>query len=287
MSVREVPPDRFSSVSGLMASVSTAYTAAHGHPLEHDGLVSRQVRRRRWSVGIRTAVIGSLAVALVTGVVVVRDLARASGTPVPLAQVDPAAGEGSGTDPDGTDQDSADPGGILPSAVTPPDAVPPDPAPPIADPVTLAVHVVGQVNSPGVVRVAAGSRVIDAITAAGGLTTGADSGAVNLARQVVDGEQVYVPAPGEQVPVVAGPPAALPAPGDGSGPATAPGGAPIDLNTADAAALDSLPGIGPALAGRIITWREANGGFGAIDDLLEVSGIGPAVLAKIRDLVAV
>ncbi|SDD09047.1 competence protein ComEA [Sanguibacter gelidistatuariae] len=279
------PPDRLASVSGLMASVSTAYTAAHGHPLEHDGLISRQVRRRRWSVGVRTAVIASLAVALVTGVVVVRDLARTSGTPMSLAQVDPgSAGAATGPGAEGTDPGSAS-GGQASGKETTADPQTTDP-PAGAALVVLAVHVVGQVNSPGVVEVAPGSRVIDAITAAGGLTAGADPGAVNLARPVVDGEQIYVPAPGEQVPVAAGQPAAA-QPTVGAAPGAAQGTAAINLNTADAVALDALPGIGPALAGRIVAWREQNGGFGAIDDLLEVSGIGPAVLSKIRDLVTV
>lgn len=268
-------PDRLTSVSALMGSVSTAYTAAHGHPLDHDGLVAGQVRRRRWSVGVRVAVIASLAVALVTGVVVIRDLARASGTPMPLAQVDPgsvgpAGGPASSPATEVGEGDSGSPSTASPATSSPATAL-------------VAVHVVGQVNNPGVVEVAAGSRVVDAITAAGGLTEEADAGAVNLARPVVDGEQVYVPAPGEEVPVAAGP--AAPAPG--SVPGTVPSVALLDLNSADAAALDTLPGIGPALAGRIIAWREANGGFASVEDLLEVSGIGPAVLAKIRDLVAV
>ena len=292
------PPDRLASVSGLMSSVSTAYTAAHGHPLDHDGLVARQQRRRRWAVGIRTAVVAALALALVVGVVVVRDLARTAGAPVPLAKIDPAASPETGTPGAGDDPASS--------------AVPPEPgtdgtsgaagASDASEPGRLdaaggaaaattevAVHVVGQVSSPGVVEVATGSRVIDAITAAGGLTERADAGAVNLARVVVDGEQIYVPVPGEVVPAPAPPPTgtapAAQDPGAAPG-ATAPG-AVINLNTADVAALDTLPGIGPAIAGRIVDWRETHGGFAAVDDLLEVAGIGPAVLTKIRDLVTV
>lgn len=295
------PPDRLASVSGLMASVSTAYTAAHGHPLAHDGLVTRQATRRRWSVGIRAAVVASLALAVVTGVVVVRDLARTSGAPVPLAEVDPTAGQGSSdrgsadaqedTAPRGTGDGAAGDstgGGDLAGAM-PDDNSTGAATGPVG---AVAVHVVGQVTSPGVVEVAAGSRVIDAITAAGGLTEAADSGAVNLARPVVDGEQIYVPVPGEtppaQVPVAELPSgSASTAPGTGTSGATPAAGAAINLNTADVAALDTLPGVGPAIAGRIVDWREAHGGFATVDDLLEVSGIGPAVLAKIRDLVTV
>ncbi|KZM76607.1 competence protein ComEA [Cellulosimicrobium sp. I38E] len=139
------------------------------------------------------------------------------------------------------------------------------------------MHVVGQVAAPGLVTVAADARVADALEAAGGATAEADLAALNLARTVTDGEQIVVPRPGEAVPA-AGP--AAPAAG-----ATA-GGA-VDLNAADATALDALPGIGPVLAERIVAWRDENGPFTTVDELGEVSGIGPAVLADVRDLVRV
>jgi competence protein ComEA len=156
-----------------------------------------------------------------------------------------------------------------------------------ADPsAPVVVHVVGQVAAPGLVRVPAGSRVADAVDAAGGLTAEADQGAVNLARAVVDGEQLVVPRPGEVA-------LAAPAPGAGPvvGPAPAPGapgpGAPVRLSTATPAELDALPGIGPVLAARIVEWREANGGFRDVEELAEVSGIGDAVLEDLRPLVVV
>ncbi|KRC35908.1 competence protein ComEA [Oerskovia sp. Root918] len=138
------------------------------------------------------------------------------------------------------------------------------------------MHVVGAVGAPGLVTVPEGSRVADALAAAGDATAEADLAGVNLAREVVDGEQIVVPRPGEVV-------AAAP------GPATAPGSeaGPVDLNSADQTALDALSGIGPVLAARIVEWREANGRFTSVEELGEVSGIGDALLARLRDQVRV
>lgn len=147
----------------------------------------------------------------------------------------------------------------------------------------VVVHVTGAVASPGVVELPAGSRVDDAVSAAGGATADADLAAVNLARPAVDGEQIHVPVPGEE-PVVAPPgpqPGGTTPSGSGTATGTAAGGA-VDINTADAAALDTLPGVGPAIAQRIVEHREANGPFRSVDDLQDVPGIGPATLEKIR-----
>lgn len=145
--------------------------------------------------------------------------------------------------------------------------------------VPTVVHVAGRVARPGIVRLTAGSRVVDALEAAGGPLGDADLSAINLARPVVDGEQVYVPAPGEAVPAVSGP-------GGGDGPAGGVDG-PIDLNAADTAALDTLPGVGPVLAERIVAWRAEHGRFTSVDELGEVSGIGEKLLGQIRDRVTV
>lgn len=142
----------------------------------------------------------------------------------------------------------------------------------------VVVHVVGQVTRPGVQRLPAGSRVSDALAAAGGATRGADLAAINLARLLVDGEQVVVPRPGEALPSAG----AGAAPGVGGAPA--PGGR-LSLNTADVAALDTLPGIGPVIAQRIVDWREQHGRFTSVDELAEVSGIGEKLLAQVRPLV--
>lgn len=150
-------------------------------------------------------------------------------------------------------------------------------APEVTDPEfsTLTVHVVGQVRRPGVVEVPEGSRVVDAIKAAGGLRDERLRIEVNLARLVIDGERIEVRRQ---------PSAENPSPPGVSAPSSV---EPINVNSADAGALDSLPGIGPVLASRIITWREQNGPFPNIDVLGEVSGIGPTLLERLRPLVTV
>jgi len=140
----------------------------------------------------------------------------------------------------------------------------------------VVVHVAGAVLAPGVHQLPPGSRVIDAVEASGGLTPDADAGAVNLAAEVVDGSQVYVPRVGEVPPP--------PPPGPDGGVVEA---GPVDLNAADAALLETLPGIGPATAAAIIDHRERHGPFTAVDGLLAVRGIGEAKLAALRDLVRV
>lgn len=141
------------------------------------------------------------------------------------------------------------------------------------------VHVVGAVRTPGLYSVAIGSRVVDAIMAAGGLTDNADECGINLARPLNDGEQLVVPARvGDATGCGA---AGTGASGGGAGGASAP----ISLSRADTAVLDSLPGIGPTLAQRIIDWRTANGGFTSVDQLRDVSGIGEKLFATLQPLV--
>ncbi|PRI12292.1 hypothetical protein B4915_04180 [Leucobacter massiliensis] len=141
----------------------------------------------------------------------------------------------------------------------------------------LLVHVVGEVSLPGVVELPAGSRVADAIEAAGGASDAAVLSAVNLARVLVDGEQLLVPN-AEQIAAGAGAAggagAAAGAPSAVGSAAGGVAGGLVDLNAADAATLETLPRVGPALAQRIIDWREANGGFASVEQLMEVSGIG-------------
>lgn len=138
-------------------------------------------------------------------------------------------------------------------------------------PTALLVHVSGAVQHPGLVSLPGGSRVIDAVTAAGGPTAKADQGAINLAARIVDGQQIVLPQRGAAVPSTAG------------GPATS--AAKVSLGSATAEQLETLPRIGPALAARIIAYRQAHGGFASVDDLGKVGGIGPKTLAGLRDLV--
>lgn len=144
---------------------------------------------------------------------------------------------------------------------------------------TVLVHVTGAVSKPGLVALTTGARVVDAVAAAGGLADDADVAALNLARPVADGEQLVVRRIGEAAPV-AGPSTS----GTGDG---ASAGAPVNLNTAGQAELESLPRIGPALAQRILDWRAANGRFSQPADLLKVTGIGQKLLDGLADRVVV
>src|SRR5919109_2199395 len=132
---------------------------------------------------------------------------------------------------------------------------------------TIYVHVGGAVRRPGLYRLEDGARVDDAIRAAGGVLEDANLDALNLAAKVKDGDKILVPSKNGQGETQA-------AAGD-SGAAAARGGL-VNLNTATVADLDTLPGIGPALAQRIISYREQHGGFRKLEDLLDVPGIGPA-----------
>jgi competence protein ComEA len=132
----------------------------------------------------------------------------------------------------------------------------------------LYVHIVGEVASPGMYQLPLGARLVDAVFAAGGLTDQADNSSVNLARELSDGEQVVVYKIGD-VAETGG---------------AAPGGL-ISINRATAEQLEELPGIGPALSARIIAYRDANGGFKAKEDLLNVSGIGDSIFSGFVDLI--
>jgi competence protein ComEA len=135
----------------------------------------------------------------------------------------------------------------------------------------LLVHVAGAVRRPGVYRLGAGKRVEDAVARAGGATAKGDPNAINLAAKVADGQQVVVPRR-----AAAGVVAAV-----GAAPG-APASAPVNLNSATAEQLDTLDGVGPATATKILEWRRAHGGFRSVEDLAQVPGIGPKKLAALK-----
>ena len=131
----------------------------------------------------------------------------------------------------------------------------------------IYVHIAGKVKNPGIYQLDSGSRVFDAVLLAGGFLAKANQASVNLARLLTDGEQI----------VIADQSAGSSSNGNNS--------SLISLNMASESALEDLPGVGPALAGRIVDWREANGGYKTKEDLLNVAGIGDKLFASIRDLV--
>ena len=168
-----------------------------------------------------------------------------------------------------------------------PGAAPPTPDRP------LVVSVVGLVHTPGLVTLAPGARIADALQAAGGAVNGADTIGLNMARPVDDGEQIVVglapvpgqPALGSSVATATTPTSKAPPPASGSV-KPKPGQA-VDLNTATVQELDALPGVGPVTAAAIVAWRQENGRFTSVDQLADVEGIGPARLEKLRALVRV
>lgn len=219
---------------------------------------ARRLTGVRWRVPPRTAAIALVALALIGGAVTLRAAATPTAPAVTLPE----------------------------PAVTASST--PDPAPSPADDAVVWVHVVGQVGAPGLVSLPVGSRVADALAAAGGALPDADLAALNLAAVVQDGAQVRVPAPGESVD---GPPDGVADGASAAGGAVAESGGgadgTVDVNAAGAAELEALPGIGPVLAERIVAWRTEHGPFATVDGLQDVPGIGPAVLGQLRDRVRV
>jgi competence protein ComEA len=144
---------------------------------------------------------------------------------------------------------------------------------PLPTPAPFRVHVAGAVRSPGVYALPAGSIVSDAIDAAGGTLAGAQLDTLNLAAEVSDGQRVYLPGEGTPLPTEAK--AGIPADGV------------VNLNTASATELESLPGIGPTLAGAIVRYREENGEFQSVEELMRVPGIGPSRMTQLRDRIRI
>jgi competence protein ComEA len=227
-----------------------------GRSLDDNGVVSRREPIAQWWAGIdrRAAIgVGAAAIALALGAAWWRQSTPAS-LPPPSAGISSHARH-----PSTTSKSSA----------------------------AVVVDVVGAVMRPGVVSLPAGARVVDAIDAAGGALTVADVEQLDLAAHAVDGARIYVPRRGEHVdPSLSGGGApGDPNAGSADGPATP--AAPINLNTATQAQLETLPGIGPSLARAIIAERVRRGGFRRVADLGSVRGIGPRRLAELQPLVTV
>lgn len=208
------------------------------------------LRERVWRAISVPAVLGSVIfVCIVAGAIVL----------VALRNHEPSGQVQSAPSSAGESGNQGESAGSVPTATAPPD--------------TLTVHVAGEVQHPGVVQLPRGARVEAALAAAGGATEAAVLSGVNLARLIVDGEQIVVPST-ESVATSAVNESGL-------------SGRLINLNSANQTLLESLPGIGPALAQRIVQWRGAHGPFVSVEQLLEVSGVGARTLESFREMVTV
>jgi competence protein ComEA len=219
-----------------------------------DRQLARQGRARRVAALLGVIVVGAVLLGVLAGPV-------ASSGPTPDPDLPLATSDGGGPD-----------ASLPPPVIDPPTA-------------TVVVHVVGAVVAPGVWEVPANGRVRDAVDAAGGARPDADLDRINLASPVIDGSRLYVPVRGEDAPPAVVGSVTAPAPGSAPDAPTGSGGAPISLNAASVAELESLPGVGPATAAAIVDHRTRNGPFMSVEGLLEVRGIGTAKLDGLRDRV--
>ncbi len=217
-----------------------------GIVLDELGAVS--ARRRRWAVP--AAVMGVLAALITTAVLVSARPQLERPPPLPVVHADD---RDRGGQPAGVD--AAVPGATMPQ---------------------LVVSVVGKVKREGLVTLPAGARVADALEAAGGARRGVDLSTVNLARKLVDGEQIHIGLPAS---VAVAPGAGVVTPGEVQ--------AKVNLNTATREQLDALPGVGEVTAQRILDWRARHGTFTAVEQLREIDGIGERRLADLREQVTV
>lgn len=273
------PVDRDGAARDWHGDVTTALAAApRPDPVPDDPPPAPP--RVRWAPSWRVVGSAVLVLALGAGGVALRASTAPRGDavalPTPITSGAPAqgaaplgtgAGEGAPVPGDDASDGAPGPAGAAPTRSDGADAA-----------TQVVVHVVGEVVRPGVVRLGLGARVADALDATGGPTGVADLAAVNLARVLTDGEQLLVPVVG-----------AAPAPGAAPDPgaaAAAAGDGLVDLNRADAATLETLPGVGPVLAGRIVEHRTTRP-FTSVDELDDVVGIGPALMADLRQRVRV
>ncbi len=276
------------ATTAVQRRVVEAYAGLHGHPLEHDGRIATAQRRSRWKLSLRSGVSLIALITVIVGIVLTLEAWNRAENARELTYVESEPAGGGDTSEGRTEptlSDDNEPADFGASGV--------DEG--VQSYATVFVHVAGQVTKPGLYELPADARVHDAIEVAGGATGKADIDAINLASPLVDGQQLYVPKPGE-VAVSLGthvPQSTQSIPGNNIGvPGVDDVGATSDLskvniNTATAEQLDTLPGVGPAIAQRIIEFREAHGGFVSVADLQSVSGIGPTIMSKLEDLVTV
>jgi competence protein ComEA len=221
--------------------------------------------RQRGPGGLGPAQLAAVAVVVAVGLTVTCWwLVRGSAHPAPGLAAAPAPGLVSASPAVAQVGDAVRPGGAATTSA--------------ATPATVTIDVVGKVRHPGIAVLDAGSRVVDAIKAAGGARPGVDLTGLNLARLLVDGEQVVV---GVAAPAGAAAEAVPPASGSSGSPTL------VNLNTATEAELDTLPDVGPVTAASILQWRDQHGGFTSVDELLEVDGIGEVTLGKLAPYVTV
>ncbi len=229
-------------------------------------------------VGLAALVAAAAVVMTLVGRGVLSDAGAADTVPAVPRRSAGADRSGAQGQPGGLSQAA----GRAASPTTATSARPPTAVGPTATGPGVVVHVVGRVRRPGLVTLAAGARVADAVAAAGGVTAGAALQRINLARFLADGEQLMVPGPGDPLPAGG-------SVGSGAGAGTGDAGStqPVDLNTATEAQLDELPGVGPVTAARIIAWRREHQRFTRVEELGEVDGIGAKMLERLRPLVRV
>ncbi|MEO6884793.1 MAG: ComEA family DNA-binding protein [Jatrophihabitantaceae bacterium] len=251
----------------------------------NDSLARRPARIRsvRWQPG-RKATIGVAGAMVIAGAVALSWMLASRPQQIPVTQsagarLSVAAKPGPAPTSDGaTGLSSQAPGGTASTRISPE----PSAGSGIAGPPSVVVYIDGKVRHPGIYHFAPGARIYDAVNAAGGLSPGAHLGSLNPAAKIADGQQILVdvpPGPGTVSTAVEG--------GTGSGTGSAGEGAPVDLNSATTDQLQTLPGVGPVLAQHILDWRTAHGTFTTVEQLQEVSGIGPAKFAALRGRVSI
>ncbi|MGB0102234.1 MAG: ComEA family DNA-binding protein [Nocardioides sp.] len=260
MPTRRPTPDRQDVVSRRLATLSPERTVPGPEELPPVPVPGRHADRRthpRLGITLGASQLTVVAVLVALGLAVTCwYVVRGDPERVEAPVVDPVAGASATPLADVTPVAATATGGAPTEAVT--------------------VDVTGKVRRPGIVVLEAGARVVDALEEAGGARSGVDLSSLNLARLLVDGEQVVV-----GVPAPVGVAAAVPPTPGG------PGAPLVNLNTATQVELETLPQVGPVTAGSILSWRDAHGGFTSVDELLEVDGIGDATLAQLAPLVTV